>query len=167
MNTNRGHSKGNERGILARLLDCHARIRETIDEASRIGHAPSQREAVAVAEEVARYFMRGLPMHTRDEEDSIIPRLASVGTVLDRVRAEHQEHEPMVQALVRACRALVDSPMDWENLRPAVARAADALSPVMLNHLAGEERDLFPHLDLLDETARADVLEEMERRRRR
>jgi hypothetical protein len=167
MNSNRGDSSRKERGVLARLLDCHERIRETIDEATRIGHAPSQADAVAVALEVARYFTRGLPMHTRDEEDSILPRLAGVGAVLDRVRAEHEEHEPMVQALVRACRDLVDRPTEWADLRPTVAEAAATLSPVMLRHLEGEERDLFPHLDRLDPTAQAHVLEEMDRRRRR
>jgi|SRR5579859_3830687 len=82
--------------LIARLLECHSRIREMLTMASGIVAVGSADEARAVAERLGRYFTRGLPLHTRDEEESILPRLAAgpdLSIALDRMQREHVQHE--------------------------------------------------------------------------
>ncbi len=154
--------------LIARLLECHSRIREMLTMASGIVTVRSADEAREVAERLGRYFTRGLPLHTRDEEESILPRLA-VGpdllVALDRMQREHVQHESLVQELVTSCRDLIESPSRWQELSPAIAGAADTIAPGMVTHLLGEERDVFPHVERLDDAMQARILEEMEARR--
>jgi iron-sulfur cluster repair protein YtfE (RIC family) len=167
MNTRRRTS--DERGLLPRLLECHARIREMLADGSTIGElASSPDEARARAERLGRYFTRGLPLHTRDEEESLLPRLAGpeLSAALDRMHSEHLQHEPLVSALVTACRNLVQAPPERSAaLVAAVASAAEALAPGMAAHLEEEERTLFPGIARLDDAAQTLILEEMDQRR--
>ncbi|WP_394824975.1 hemerythrin domain-containing protein [Pendulispora albinea] len=158
-----------DRSLLERLLDCHARIREMMALASDLANAPPETEDDVrdVAERIARYFTRALPMHTQDEEESILPRLVDPGVraALDRMREEHHEHEPLSHALIAPCQALAAAPERWSVLRYAIRDAASALEPAMRSHLAEEERDVFPHLEALDDSARQSIIDEMGARR--
>jgi iron-sulfur cluster repair protein YtfE (RIC family) len=156
------------RDVVARLVDCHARIREMIRLAGRLASeaGASDEERAETAARVSRYFRRALPFHVRDEEDSIAPRIASVaGAALDRMRAEHTEHEADVAALVGACDALGEDPGRWAELAPEVLARATSLERAFAIHLEEEERDVFPHIAALDEATRAAIVTEMEARR--
>lgn len=160
---------GEGQGLLARLLECHTRIREMLAMGEAIAQLGSEEETMAAAERLGRYFTRGLPFHTRDEEESILPRLAAgapeLAGALDRMHREHVEQEPLVREVVGACRDLVDAPAHWEELRADVAVAARALAPVMTAHLLEEERDVFPGIERLGADEQARILEEMDARR--
>jgi hypothetical protein len=164
----------NERDLLGRLLECHDRIRGRLADGSAIAtQASSPEEAHATAERIGRYFTRGLLLHTRDEEESIIPRLTALeapelASALDRMHDEHVEQEALVNSLVSACRGLVDAPLEcWKEFLPAIASAADALAPLMLVHLDEEERAVFPQLGLLGADGQAQILDEIDSRRDR
>jgi hemerythrin-like domain-containing protein len=168
--TKRSH-KHDDRSLLGRLLDCHARILEMLALARRVSEEPRppDGEIAEAADRVRRYFKRALAQHVRDEEESILPRLASAGVAkeaLERMRQEHQAHDPLVASLVAACEELRDAPARWEDLRSRVRAGADGLEAVMRVHLEEEERDVFPLLaTALDEAAREQIVVEMQARR--
>src|SRR5512137_1703443 len=94
------------------LLECHGRIRTFLAMARRLGEARGEpAEAVsAAAVQVHRYFTLALPLHARDEEDSILPRLRGrdprVDRELEAMVREHREHESPLGRLVGACAAI-------------------------------------------------------------
>jgi len=161
--------RDDDRSLLGRLLDCHARIREMLALASTLAHTPPETEdgIREVAERISRYFTRALPMHMRDEEESILPRLLDpdARAALSRMHDEHQEHERLLRSLIEPCEVLASSPGRWGELRDAIGDAAGALEPSMTEHLAEEERDVFPRLEALEETTRQSILDEMDARR--
>jgi iron-sulfur cluster repair protein YtfE (RIC family) len=161
--------KDPDRSVRGRLLDCHARIREMLELASRLASPPRapDDEIAATAARVARYFTRGLPMHVRDEEDSLLPRLAPFDDsgALERMRAEHRDHDPLVDALVALAGSLADAPATWDVLCEELLGITSALAREMLPHLDAEERAVLPLLAKLDEAAEAAIAEEMEARR--
>jgi hemerythrin-like domain-containing protein len=159
-----------ERELVPWLLDCHARMREMAALAVRLAEAPQlpEDELAESAARVRRYFGRALPQHERDEEDSIMPRLADrAAAALARMKAQHAEHEPYVGAVMDACEALASAPESWPDVKDSLARDAKALQAALSKHLDEEERDVFPHLASLDEKTRADIAREMESRRDR
>src|SRR5512132_579542 len=91
------------------LLECHDRIRSFLALARRVAQAgPAERDGVAeAAARVRRYFAEALPLHARDEEESILPRLRgrepAVDAELAAMEREHREHGPPLAALVAAC----------------------------------------------------------------
>ena len=161
--------KNEDRSLTGRLLDCHARIRETLELAQKLAAPPraSDEQIAEAAERVRRYFTRALPMHVRDEEESILPRLArkDEAGALERMRAEHREHDALVAALVKVSRELREAPARWEELRGPLGTATSALREEMLRHLEEEEKEIFPLLASLGADESARILEEMETRR--
>ena len=159
-----------ERDLLPWLLDCHARMREMAALAVRLGDEPRppDEEIADMAFRVGRYFGRALPQHERDEEDSIMPRLADrAAPALARMKAQHADHERLVGAVMDACEALASAPDAWSDLREALTRDAKALQAALTLHLDEEERDVFPHLATLDEATQGEIAREMEARRER
>jgi hemerythrin-like domain-containing protein len=161
--------EGERRELVERLLECHVRIREVVTMASGIVTLATGDEARAAAERVGRYFRRGFVLHTCDEEESLIPRLVApeVSAALEQMHREHSEHEPLVQRLVAACDGFVAAPPSQADpLREEIARAADALAPLLARHLEGEEDRVFPRVEALDPAMQAVILDEMDARRR-
>jgi iron-sulfur cluster repair protein YtfE (RIC family) len=163
--------RSDDRSLLGRLLDCHERIREMIALAVRLGSdpRPAEQDVVDAADRVVRYFQRALPNHVLDEEESILPRLAAldadVATALGRMRDEHREHEPHLEALLAACMELGDAPGRWGELRGEVRHHAERLRDAFAAHLEQEERDVFPKLAGLGPAVERDIVREMEARR--
>lgn len=154
--------------MAGQLLSCHERIREMTALASQLASEPRapNDEIADTADRVRRYFVRSLPNHERDEEESILPRLEKrspeLAAHLARMRAEHAEHRPHVKALVSCCEVLEMAPQEWENVRGELREHAAKLKELFAVHLEEEERDIFPHLKFDDEDA---VLAEMSARR--
>lgn len=153
------------------LLECHGRIRQFVALAREAGERRDL-TAADVAEacsRVERYFVEALPLHVRDEEDSILPRLSGRSSELDqalsKMQAEHQEHEPALARLLSACRAVRAAPDD-PLCRRELGQTAAALGHAFDGHLELEETVVFPALrDLLTEAARADITSELRARR--
>ncbi|MBI5071077.1 MAG: hemerythrin domain-containing protein [Deltaproteobacteria bacterium] len=154
------------------LLECHGRIRTFLALARRLGEAetPDPAEAADAARQVIRYFTQALPLHARDEEDSIAPRLrgrdAGLDAALAAMAREHEEHQRPVEELIGACSALVLDPGRHAALAPAIAQAAAELERHFALHLAREEEEVFPALRRhLDPAADAALAGEIRRRR--
>lgn len=165
----RGRS-GEPETLLSLLGACHERIRSFIALGVRVaepGHAPAQR-ADACAR-VARYFAVALPLHVRDEEDSLLPRLRGRAPALDAALAalahEHALHEAYLAALLDGCAEVAShGPTDAALAR--VAEASARLAPLLEQHLGAEEAEVFPHVQALPEPEQRAILAELRARRR-
>lgn len=153
------------------LLECHGKIRQFTALARDAGERPSlsEPEVVDACQRVERYFVEALPLHVRDEEESIEPRLSGRSEALDRdlqsMQLEHREHDALVAALVGACRALCATPLDAERRRE-LSQAAERLSLAIEPHLELEETRIFPALrELLTAEQRATISSELRARR--
>lgn len=157
------------------LLDCHERIRRFTALAQRVGRsdtvqpAPSAHEVAEACEQIDRYFSQALPLHVRDEEESLWPRLrghrAPIDEALERMHAQHEQHGPLLQALREACKDLRREPENAA-LKLELAGIADALAKEFAEHLALEEDVLFPAVrQLLNTATQADIVHELRARR--
>lgn len=154
------------------LVDCHARIRHFLAVARGIAErGPSDPAAVPeAAAAVVRYFTKALPLHARDEEDSIVPRLRgrdpAVDRALDQMLREHAEHDAPLDGLVAACEALASGRGRLADLGPVVARETAALERHFDEHLRNEEAVIFPAMRrFLDADADAAIVRELRARR--
>src|SRR5512138_1711735 len=137
-------------GIVDLLLDCHARIRSFSELAVRLGEAgaPPPGEIADAAARVTRYFAEALPLHARDEEESVLPRLAgrdpAVDVALVAMHRDHLGHGVVLDPVLDLCHELAAAPGRHAELAPALVRAALVLSAHFDVHLASEERTIFP-----------------------
>jgi iron-sulfur cluster repair protein YtfE (RIC family) len=155
------------------LLECHARIRHFVAMARRLGEAPgaARGEIADTAARVHRYFAEALPLHVRDEEDSLAPRLRgrepALDAAADAMAREHGEHAAALATLVAATAAIARDPSRHEALRVEVTRSADDLARQFEAHLAAEEAIVLPAVRrLLDAATDATIVEEIRLRRR-
>jgi iron-sulfur cluster repair protein YtfE (RIC family) len=155
------------------LLECHDRIRAFTALARRIAEAgaPDRETVVDAALRVRRYFTEALPLHAEDEERSILPRLRGLDPAVDAELAamtdEHRAHERPLAALVAACEEIARVPARLAELQPVVARAAAELEAHFEEHLAREEKVIFPAIRrLLDPAVDAAIVGEIRARRR-
>jgi hemerythrin-like domain-containing protein len=141
---------------LGLLSDCHRRIEYFLEvliavDAETAG-GPLTPERCAALEGALRYFAVGAPKHTRDEEESLFPRLrdssdpraAEAMALVDRLEHDHEEadeHHAMIDMLVRQWladdRLAVDHAAE---LRRRLAR----LRALYTRHIAAEDRELLP-----------------------
>jgi hemerythrin-like domain-containing protein len=154
------------------LLECHERIRSFLALARRIAEAvPADQEAVAeAAASVRRYFTQALPLHAKDEEESILPRLRGkdplVDAELEIMAREHAEHEPPLGTLVDACEVLASDTARHAELSPAIATATEELERHFAVHLQREEEVIFPAVRrLLDRASDSEIVKEIRARR--
>ncbi|HEX9050939.1 MAG TPA: hemerythrin domain-containing protein [Anaeromyxobacter sp.] len=158
-------------GIVDLLLDCHARIRSFSDLAVRIGEtrgaAPA--EIAEAAASVRRYFVEALPLHARDEEESVLPRLAGRDPIVDAalvaMHRDHVGHAELVDPVVELCAALVAAPGRHAELAPALAEAARRMRAHFEAHLASEEGTIFPALGRIARDEQLRMAEELRGRR--
>jgi len=155
------------------LLDCHRRIRRFAGLARQLGdgHAAAHDDVRQTAESVRRYFTVGLPLHVRDEEDSILPRLRGRNLTIDRALAamavEHEEHQPGLSQVIGSCGIIADSTSSGQAAaRRALTACATALEAAFTAHLAAEEAIILPGIRrLLDAEQQAAILAELRARR--
>lgn len=154
------------------LLECHGRIRSFLGVARRLGEARDvPADAVSgAALQVHRYFTLALPLHARDEEDSILPRLRGREPLVDRelevMVREHREHGGPLGRLVEACAAIGADPGRHPDLAGEVVESATELDRHFLHHLAREEQVIFPAVRrLLDPEVDARIVREIRERR--
>ena len=157
---------------VALLLECHDRIRSFLAMAGRIAAAgPGERDGVAeAAARVARYFRQALPLHARDEEDSILPRLRGADPEVDAALAdmerEHGEHAAPLATLVAACESLAAEPSRLPELAPSLSRTVAELDAHFAGHLRREEAVIFPAMRrLLSPADDAAIVRELRARR--
>ncbi len=158
--------------VVDALLDCHQRIRDFTALALRLAtaHGLPADEIRDAAARVHRYFAVALPLHARDEEESLLPRLEGLDANVDRELAEmmreHAEHGDPTDRVLTACAALQRDPARLPELAPSLAAAARELQRHFDEHLAREERVIFPAIrERLDAATQATIHAEMRERR--
>jgi hemerythrin-like domain-containing protein len=132
------------------------------DEMHRLIEAATAGDLDAIADAIA-FLERSSPRHFGDEEESLFPRLRAhdptLGPALDRIVAEHRDHEKRHARLRVRCDA---------GDAPAVLTEAEALEATYRRHVAEEDEVIFPRARALltpeDHTA---ILAEMDARRGR
>lgn len=154
------------------LVDCHDRIRAFVDLAVEVGESGELggAELADAAARTQRYFTKALPLHVQDEEASILPRLrgrtSRIDAALARMHEQHGIYDGMVRRVCVHSQALAGNPND-RAAREALATVARPLRLFLHEHLAAEEKVLFPqireHFSLAEERL---VRREMEDRRR-
>ncbi len=153
------------------LLECHERIRSFTALADRLAHTPglAPAEVADAAAQVRRYFTEALPLHARDEEESVLPRLTGRDPLVDRelvaMTAEHGDHGPILARVVEACDALAATPERHAEVAPELGRAARQLAMHFAAHLAREEEVVFPAVRALPPVERAAIVAELRARR--
>jgi hemerythrin-like domain-containing protein len=144
---------------LGLLSDCHRRIERFLDiliqvTQTRAGGEPTEPEREAL-ETALKYFEQAAPRHTRDEEDSLFPRLrqaAQAGneqakTVLAKVEALEHDHVTAdaahleVNDLVR--RWLQEGQLAAEQASHLAAKLGQ-LRDIYQRHLITEDQEVFP-----------------------
>lgn len=157
--------------LVGLLTACHARIRRfgalAVELATRPGLGDA--EARDAAARCHRYFSRALPLHVRDEEDSLVPRLVGREPALDamlaQMAAQHAQHGPLLAAFLEALARCEASPGDTA-ARATLARLAAPLAADFEAHLRQEEAVLFPAIErLLSADAQAAAIVELRGRR--
>jgi iron-sulfur cluster repair protein YtfE (RIC family) len=156
------------------LLDCHQRMRQFTALAAELAASPTAAaDAVReVAAKVHRYFTVALPLHEKDEEESLFPRLLQhapeLAPHIKSLREDHAAHAQKVGALLAVCEQLQVAPERADALRASLGTAAQALADAWRVHLAAEEQDIFPAVrTALNAADREAIRQEMKERRAR
>jgi hypothetical protein len=155
------------------LMGCHQRIRHFTGVAGKLAHAQgaSADEIRQAAAGVYRYYSVSLPLHEADEESSLRPRLDPVAD--ERVRhallamADQQMAiDELIERLLPLLRLLEQNPGTQSQLGGEMCSLTKALDEIFRAHLELEETVIFPAIrDALPESARAEMLVEMQQRR--
>lgn len=167
-----GKRQGTE-DVVELLLECHVRIRKFLAMAENLAAARDANpdEIRDVAAQVRRYFAESLPLHVADEQEQILPRIASWSTEIDRALAtmtdDHSAHVASVDRLIALCDTLVRDPDQHAAVAAELATIAAHLTSEMGRHLEIEERVIFPALRRLPAEQRDEMLRAMRERRAR
>jgi iron-sulfur cluster repair protein YtfE (RIC family) len=136
------------------LASCHERIRKFSAMACAIanGQGADLNEAAGA---VRRYFAEAFPLHVADEEELLdLPA---------RIHDEHVAHQVDVDRLVALCAGIeAGGPVP-----PELGPLAEKLRIELDEHLAIEERDVFPAIRALPGAERARMRDAIRARRTR
>jgi iron-sulfur cluster repair protein YtfE (RIC family) len=167
----RSNAQGVRRDVVDMLLACHERIRSFTGLAQRLAGAvePSDDEVRELAARIRRYFVEALPLHVRDEEELIVPRLAGTSAELDAALAvmasEHATHNAACDRLIAICGLLQRWPEQLPEVAPGLAAVAGELATAFAQHLAAEESVIFPAVARLPAGERAAIAAAIQARR--
>jgi hemerythrin-like domain-containing protein len=154
--------------LVGMLLACHERIRQFTAMAVRLAAAteasPTERAEAAIA--VRRYFSVALPLHVRDEEESLAPRLLRSGLAgeLARMAAQHARIERLLAELEPLWEETARNPAERELLDRQVAPARE-LEHLLASHLDLEEASILPAARRLLPAVQSTIAAEMRARR--
>jgi len=126
---------------IAQLERSHRRLEEACD---ALGRAVTERD-IETASEVCSFFARQGRRHEEDEDASLFPRVeaadptSELRAVLERLSAEHHEHERLHHRLEDALAGRVEGDI-WAE----IGQVADLVTRAYRTHIEEEERSLFP-----------------------
>ena len=157
------------------LTDCHRRIERFLSVLVQVSNQTTLKEEQRAALDTAlRYFREAAPKHTADEEESLFPRLRSTGrpelnpvlTKMDSLESDHaradQDHAEIDRLGHEWLAAGSLSPADAARFSALASRLAE----LYRQHIAVEERELFPVAATVLETQQRQAMgREMEARR--
>lgn len=159
---------------LGLLIGCHQRIRHFTATAVKLAHAQGTepQEIRQAAAGVYRYYSVSLPLHEADEEDTLRPRLDAVADqrvrhALIAMHDQHQAIDELIERLLPLLLLVERNPSALPEVGGEMCLITKALEEVFGAHLQLEEDAIFPAIrEVLPESVRAEVLAEMQQRRR-
>jgi iron-sulfur cluster repair protein YtfE (RIC family) len=156
------------------LLGCHQRIRHFTGVAVKLAHAQGAvpGEVAQAAAGVHRYYSVSLPLHEADEDQTLHPRLSAVAD--DRVSHalvamgdQHQAIDELIERLLPLLVMVKNNPDTLPIVGGEMCSITKALDEMFRAHLQMEEEVIFPAIRaVLPETIRAQMLYEMQQRRK-
>jgi iron-sulfur cluster repair protein YtfE (RIC family) len=156
------------------LLGCHQRIRHFTGVAVKLAHAQGAApdEVAQAAAGVHRYYSVSLPLHEADEDQTLRPRLGTVAD--DRISHallamgdQHQAIDELIERLLPLLVMVENNPDTLHAAGAEMCSITQALDEMFRAHLQMEEEVIFPAIrEALPETARAEMLREMQERRK-
>jgi iron-sulfur cluster repair protein YtfE (RIC family) len=156
------------------LAACHERVRHFTTVALRLARSSkaAPRLILDTVSALRRYFGSALPVHERDEEDCVIPRLLEVrpGRALEhalgRMAGDHRAIDESLSRLDSLWARVAARPADLTALGDELHSRALSLSSLFEGHLQLEEETIFPALtELLPEPTRKQMLRDIRERR--
>lgn len=156
------------------LTGCHQRIRHFTAVAVKLAHAhgASPEDIRQAADAVHRYYSVSLPLHEADEDQTLHPRLSPAADEMVRhaLLAMGDQHQAIDELIERLLPLLVLVKNDPDLLAEAggeMCAITKALDEIFRAHLQMEEEVIFPAIrSLLPESDRAEMLREMQERRK-
>lgn len=168
----RGGGRRTEAHAADLLLECHERLRQFAALGVALAAWPDPRpdDVADAAVRLVRYFEQALPLHVRDEEESVRPRLMATASLelrraLDDMSREHEDHDALLAKLRPRWRALSEQPTRLDGLRHELARDAATLHEQLERHLALEETLVIPAVRALPAGDAAAIVAELRARR--
>ena len=154
------------------LTACHRRIEQRLDTiVNAAAHLCDTPEAATLAIQKSFNFLDGSgALHTRDEEESVFPRLRShlspsESEFIDSLEAEHCEADSIYLKLKRLAQELSCEPSG--DTLAAFAECAERLRDVYRKHIQAEDDILVPlACRCHDDTELGEISAEMRLRRR-
>lgn len=156
------------------LVACHGRIRHFSEVARRLARGAGRPvdQVIEAANGVHRYFSVALPLHERDEEDSIAPRLlesaarSEVQDALARMKEEHRAIDAVLEQTLPLWQRVAAQPELLASFDDELEERAVRLASLFEPHLALEEGTLFPAIArALPKATRVVLLQEIRARR--
>ncbi|MEO8877767.1 MAG: hemerythrin domain-containing protein [Polyangiaceae bacterium] len=160
-----------DESVCGLLRGCHTRIRFFLDTAIAIESSSAPDDAIVDAcQDVERYFVQAFPLHLRDEEESILPRIrgrsSRVDDALERMCGDHVAHAAPLAAMLDLAVSVRANPAN-RVMRSSLGSAASALRGELEHHLQDEESTIFSAIELLlSNETQAQVVGEIRARRR-
>lgn len=138
---------------LGMLTDCHRRIERFLDVLCNVAQRAHERELTseeaAAVESALRYFREGGQRHTRDEEESLFPRLNKAAPAeklapVEHLRHEHREADDLHARLDRIFSGWIAAgPLNAQD-REALLSGTTRLHQLYAEHIQAEEKVVFP-----------------------
>jgi hypothetical protein len=157
------------------LLACHQKIRHFSAVAVKLAHAQgaAEKEIVAAAAGLHRYFTVALPLHEADENLSLDPRLRRAvpreqlaGPAADAMLDQHRAIDELIDRLVPLWVLSKSAPRKLPEIAGEMCALSKRLSELFEAHLELEEETIFPAIErYLSESERAGIVREMQQRR--
>ena len=169
-----GHT--GRRGAVEMLERCHGKLQLRLDEltdaARSLGDDRTNRDALATAVATVAFLLRTAPRHEADEEESLFPRLAALGTdgiksVLDQLATQHRAQGQLHGQLERLAGGWTQQTELGEHDARLLAKLAAELRTAYAEHIALEDAHLLPAARSLPTAELAEIADEMHARRGR
>jgi iron-sulfur cluster repair protein YtfE (RIC family) len=156
------------------LVGCHQRIRHFTGVAIKLAHAygATGDEIEKAAGAVHRYCSVSLPLHEADEEQTLQPRLQAAADeplrhALLAMADQHLAIDELLERLLPLLVLVRNNPDTLAEVGGEMCSITKALEETFRAHLQMEEEVIFPAIrSILPESARAEILREMQARRK-
>jgi len=154
------------------LLECHERIRAFMRLGARLAEVQgaSAAEVEETAGKVVRYFTLAFPMHEKDEEESVMPRLKNrapnLSALITKLEGEHRALDVLIEELIAITQRLAEKGDRLPSEREPLARVITQLDTGFNAHFNVEEEVVLGAMRAhLTEEDLSSITAEMQERR--